>query len=220
MLKLIIIDLDDTIINYTEANHIAFNLLIQTICNLYNKNYNYVLETHKNIKNKLYKIYENQCYRHDKLLQLKLLCNELSINDMNTIYKLYKLYETTYLNNIKLHDKCIDFLELCKNKNIKICIMTNNLLSIQLKVCDKFNLNKYIDMMFTSNEFIYEKPNKEPLDYILNYYNVTNDNVIIIGDSLESDIKWGTDNNIKTILCDNKTPNTSFDNCISCISLI
>ena len=220
MLKLIIIDLDDTIINYTEAHNIAFNLLIQTICNLYNKSYDYVLETHKNIKNKLYKIYDKQCYRHDKLLQLKMLCNELLVKDMNNIYKLYKLYETTYLNKIKLHDNCIDFLELCKNKNIKICIMTNNLLSIQLKVCEKLNLNSYIDMLFTSNEFIYEKPDKECLDYILNYYNVYKENVIIIGDSIESDIKWGKENNIKTILCNNKTFETSFQNCINIMNSI
>ena len=219
MLKLVIIDLDDTIVNYTFAHSIAFDTLLQAISTEVNMSYNEINNIHTTVKHKLYQDYDKQFIRHDKLLQLKLLCNQLKLTNVATILKLYNLYETTYLKNINLCENCTDFLDFCKNKGFKVAIMTNNLLHIQLKVCTQLNLHHYIDAVFTSNEFLYEKPDKECLHYILKHYNVSNDEVIIIGDSIINDIQWGIKNNIKTFLCDHKTVETSFKNCIKLLSI-
>jgi HAD superfamily hydrolase (TIGR01549 family) len=218
MLKLVIIDLDDTIINYTYAHRIAFEKLIQAISNEIKMTFNDIKTIYTVIKEKLYKDYDKQFVRHDKLLQLKLVCNKLNLTNIATIFKLYELYETTYLKNINLYENCTKFLDICNNKGCKVAIMTNNLLHIQLKVCTKLDLHKYIDSVFTSNEFIYEKPDKGCLQYILDHYDVSNDEVIIIGDSIINDIQWGIENNIKTILCDHKSVETSFINCINVIT--
>jgi len=217
MLKLVIIDLDDTIINYMYAHSIAFENLMHKISSEFNVDYNTLMNIHKNIKNKLYTTYDKQFIRHDKLLQLKLLCNEVKINNVSKILELYELYETSYLNNLSLHNNCIEFFKFCNKYNIKITIMTNNTLHIQLKVCNKFDISKYIDSVLTSNEFLYEKPHNECLQYILNKYNVNNDEVIIIGDSELNDIQWGVNNNIKTFLCDHKSNDTTFEACIKLI---
>ena len=220
MLKLVIIDLDDTIINYTEAHNIAFDILIQQITKYSTCDYATIIQKHKDVKSKLYNQYDKQFIRHDKLLQLKLLCNELHIRDTKIISELYNVYETTYIDNITIHNKCMYFLHLCRNNNIKVSIMTNNLLPIQLKVCNKLNLNELVDAIFTSNEFFYEKPHHECLHYILNYYGCTNDETLIIGDSIENDIKWGQTNDVKSILCDNKSEETSFQTCINYVESI
>lgn len=200
MFKLIIIDLDDTIVNYSYANKIAFNLLIEE---LYKHTKNSSLSVkHKEIKDKLYFDYDNKFIRHDKLLQLKLLCNDIGIKDFCLIQNLYELYEKTYLDNLSINDECFKFLNSCLDNNLKVCIMTNNLLSIQLKVCNKFGLNKLIDALFTSNEFMFEKPHEDCLNYIINYYGYNKNEILIIGDSIENDIQWGKNNGIKTILCD------------------
>jgi putative hydrolase of the HAD superfamily len=217
MLKLVIIDLDDTIINYMYAHSIAFDNLMHKISCEFNVDYNTLMNFHKNIKNKLYIDYDKQFIQHDKLLQLKLLCNELKINDVSKILELYELYETSYLSNLSLHENCIDFFKFCNSNNIRIAIMTNNTLHIQLKVCNKFNISKYIDFVLTSNEFLYEKPHTECLQYILNKYNVKNDEVLIIGDSELNDIQWGINNNIKTFLCDHKSSDTTFEASIKLI---
>lgn len=210
MFKLIIIDLDDTIINYTYANQIAFDLLIKELAHISNYTSEYLIEKHKEIKHNLYQTYDKQFIRHDKLLQLKLLCNLLCIKDIRIIQDLYTIYENNYLDNLKLHDNCLEFFNLCMNNGVKISIMTNNLLSIQLKVCNKFNLNKFIDTLFTSNEFMFEKPHEDCLTYIINYYGYDKKDILIIGDSIENDIQWGMNNGIKTFLCDNKRIETSF----------
>jgi HAD superfamily hydrolase (TIGR01549 family) len=217
MLKLVIIDLDDTIINYSQANSIAFQNLFNELQKLSNTKYEDIIRFHKDIKNNLNILYNNQFICHDKLLQIKLLCNRLKINDIIVMSNLYDIYEKTFLDTIKLHHKCCEFLQLCKTKNIKVCIITNNLLHIQLKVFEKLNLNYLVDTMFTSNEFFYEKPHKESLEYILNHYEVSKNETIIIGDSIANDIAWGEINGINTILCDNKCKQTSFYNCIDYI---
>jgi len=200
MFKLIIIDLDDTIVNYSYANKIAFDLLMEE---LYKHTKNSSLSVkHKEIKDKLYIDYDNKFIRHDKLLQLKLLCNDIGIKDFCLIQNLYELYEKTYLDNLSINDECFKFLNSCLDNNLKVCIMTNNLLSIQLKVCNKFGLNKFIDALFTSNEFMFEKPHEDCLNYIINYYGYNKNEILVIGDSIENDIQWGKNNGIKTILCD------------------
>lgn len=143
---------------------------------------------HKEIKDKLYIDYDNNFIRHDKLLQLKLLCNDIGIKDFCLIQNLYELYEKTYLDNLSIHDECFRFLNSCLDNN--------------LKVCNRFGLNKFIDALFTSNEFTFEKPHEDCLKYIINYYGYNKNEILIIGDSIENDIQWGKNNGIKTILCD------------------
>jgi len=220
MLKLIIIDLDDTIINYSYAHSIAFAKLINAI-SIYSKlSEDLLIETYKSIKKNLHTTYDNKYTRHDKLLQIKLLCNTLKISNIKIITEFHNLYESEYVNNISLQSNCTEFLNFCKNNKIKVSIMTNNLLNIQMKVCNKLELYNYIDNLFTSNEFIYEKPHHESLKYILEYYNVNKDEVIIIGDSIECDIAFGKNNDIQTIYYDNKNSEIMFTKIIENIKSI
>ena len=223
MYKLLIIDLDDTIVNYTSAHKTAFDNAINYISEQCNYQVEDIISTHTRVKKELYEKYDKRYNRHDKFLQFKLLCNQLKITHMATIQKIYEIYENTYLNNIKLHENCIEFLQLCNSKNMVLCIMSNNLLDIQLKVCIKLELDKFINgnqgcTLFTSHEFTYEKPHEEPLEYILNYYNVKKEEVLIVGDSISNDIDWGVKNNIATFLCDHTSPDTSFESCIRFIN--
>lgn len=77
--------------------------------------------------------------------------------------------------------------------------MTNNLLSIQLKVFEKFKLYTLVTTMLTSHEFTYEKPDPESLKYILQEFNIQPDETIVIGDSM-TDITWGETCNLRSIL--------------------
>jgi FMN phosphatase YigB (HAD superfamily) len=88
--------------------------------------------------------------------------------------------------------------------------------TIQLKVCKKLKIN--VDALFTSNEFMYEKPDIDSLEYIMNFYDVSNNDILIIGDSIATDILWAKNKNVKALICDNKTQETSFENCIKYIT--
>ena len=209
--KVIILDFDDTLINYSEAHTISFNNLLNIMSTIHNINKNHIYDIYSFIKKNLYKLHDGKYNRHDKLLQIKLMCNELKIKDS---YKYYKIYKNKYKENIKLYDDCIPFFERCNKNNIKLCIMTNNLLEIQLELYEKFKLDQYIDMIFTSNEFCFEKPHIESLKYIMEYYKIYNKNdIVIIGDS-DTDIKYGTLNGVKSLLCNhNHCPDQALIEC-------
>jgi phosphoglycolate phosphatase-like HAD superfamily hydrolase len=83
--------------------------------------------------------------------------------------------------------------------------MTNNLLQIQLEVLYHLDLEQYIHKVFTSNEYQKEKPDSTSLQHILqsHYKHIPKHKVIMIGDST-SDILWGEQEGVKSILCDRK----------------
>ena len=91
IVKAIIFDLDNTIYNYIEVHNKALNILFDYINNNFNLNIN--------INDNIYEIYNkklknnignNTASSHNKILTIKLLCEELLIPS-NNLTKLYNV---------------------------------------------------------------------------------------------------------------------------------
>ena len=82
---------------------------------------------------------------------------------------------------------------LLKQKDKYILIgVTNGTKIAQNKKLTLSGLDKIFDRVFISEDIGYEKPSIDYFDYVFNTLNIKNkDEVIIIGDSLSSDIKGG-----------------------------
>jgi HAD superfamily hydrolase (TIGR01549 family) len=181
-IKLIIFDLDDTLYDYKKCNNIAFQIIFKKF-NKYD-NINDIFEkARQNIKN----IHKNTALEHDKSLQIKEMFRLLNIKDTNLLKEIIDLYYTTFLENVELSTDWLYFFEKCKNKNIIMVILTNNTLVNQLDIYNKLKLYKYFDNIFTSYEIGYEKPNIKCFEYINNIYNIDKNNILMIGDSYDSD---------------------------------
>lgn len=89
------------------------------------------------------------------------------------------------------------------SKDISVILMTNNLLSIQLKVFQKMGFESYVKTMLTSHEFTFEKPDSESILYILDKFKIQPEEAIVIGDS-KSDVEWGSIVGIRSYLCEPK----------------
>ena len=62
------------------------------------------------------------------------------------------------------------------------------------------NITKYLKKIYISEEIGFQKPNVEFFDYVLKDLQITNkEEVLIIGDSLTSDIQGGINSNIDTM---------------------
>ena len=172
--KLVICDMDDTIVNYKEAHKYALEQIGLDL---------------SPARDELYKMFDGMFLRHDKLIQIK---NTLKTTYPKEIYKVYKKYRQAYINKIDYMPNAKQFLETCK---LPLVIMSNNNLDLQLEVIDKLDIK--CTELFTSNEFLYDKPDKTSLEFIMNKYNVNVNDIISIGDSI-SDFKWSYE--IKTML--------------------
>ena len=88
--------------------------------------------------------------------------------------------------------------------------VTNGAYNVQTKKLEKSGFNKIFDKIFISDDVGYEKPSVEFFNYVRkNIVDVHNDEILIVGDSLTSDIKGGNNMGIKTCLYD---PDNLYEN--------
>jgi len=187
MIQGIIFDFDNTLYNYEEANKIALDNLFKTISketNITEKEINeYFNEIVLNIKKS-----NNYHCKFNKSIYIKYLLEKLNIN-INKYFDLITIYDDVFYSNIKLYPNVIDILELLKEKNIKLGMVTNNIFSQQIKKIKQLQLLKYFDVIITSSECGYEKPNELIFINSINKMNIPVKNLCLIGDDYLNDIK-------------------------------
>lgn len=200
LIKGIIFDLDNTIYDYNNAHKKAIKKLFEylEIKEIDYKKYNHI------VKNNLG---HHSASSHNKILTIKLICEELGILP-EKILEINQIYHNAFLENMILYDNIIDFLELCKKNNIKICILTDYILEFTYKKLEKLNIFKYINCVVTSEEIGFDKPNKLMFYGALEKLKLKNNEVIMIGDNYDKDIfgcnsiniyaLWFSKNNIIT----------------------
>ncbi len=100
-------------------------------------------------------------------------------------------YQVTLGDHIEFVDNAKDILLSQKGKYILVAV-TNGTKIAQEKKLRLSGLDKIFDEIFISENVGAEKPNKEYFDYVFEKLGITDKNeVLIIGDSLTSDIKGG-----------------------------
>ena len=95
---------------------------------------------------------------------------------------------------------------LCKRLygKCRLFIATNGLIEVQKNRLRCSGLDRYIEKMFISEEMDYQKPDKRYFDYIFNYLgeNADRSKIIMLGDTITSDIQGGINAGIDTCLFD------------------
>lgn len=109
-----------------------------------------------------------------------------------------KTYEGRLCDAIVPIDNGIELLEELSPVFNQYAV-TNGAYNVQRKKLDISGISSAIDGDFISDEVGYEKPAKEYFDYVLDHIiKVEKDEILIIGDSLTSDILGGNNAGIKT----------------------
>lgn len=114
-------------------------------------------------------------------------------------------------------------LSLCRtlSESLPLYIVTNGILEIQTNRFNRSELRPYIREMFVSQEIGYSKPRREYFDEVLRRIgNPPREQVILLGDSLSSDMRGGRAAGITTCwYCpDGGTPTSDCDFSISHLS--
>ncbi|MDD2396581.1 MAG: HAD-IA family hydrolase [Tissierellia bacterium] len=84
---------------------------------------------------------------------------------------------------VTLYDTVIETIKYLHNKNIKLGIATSRLKSSTLYVLKRFNLEKYFQVVISSDDVVKHKPDKEPLIKAIQGLNSTTENTLYVGDS-------------------------------------
>ena len=196
--KGIIFDLDDTLYDYNKTNKHATEIIIKYIIENNNtyKNFEYILEVYNNISNKLKYELKNTASSHNKSIYFKHLIEELMLS-YSLFTKVNNLYWESFYSSMSCFEGVEDFLHWNKKNGIKIGILTDYETEYQIKKLEQMNLLKYVDCIVTSEEVGIEKPSVNMFSNILRKMDLTYNEVIMIGDNYDKDIKGALEVNIK-----------------------
>ncbi len=112
---------------------------------------------------------------------------------------MHLLYESKLSQNDQLLENAQLIIENL-SQNYKLMIMTNGMTSVQKPRFAKSSLSQYFKHIIISEEIKHSKPSKEIFDYAFRLMQYPEKNtVLMIGDSLGSDIQGGINYGIDTL---------------------
>ncbi len=159
-----------------------------------------LLKTYKEVNGNVWKLFEQGKIDTRKLRVKRFadLKERLSL-DFDP-QKFSEQYLLSLSKNTKLLDGSEELLQKLHGK-VKMLLVTNGLKEVQRPRFNASSIIKYFEGMVISDEIGVAKPQKEYFDYAFNAAgNPPKDKVLMVGDSLSSDIKGGNDYGIDTCL--------------------
>lgn len=189
-------DADDTLFDYGKAEEHALKAAFSLYGFYYNED---ALNNYKGINSALWKSFEQGEVTKEALQSLRFsrLFEKLSIScDAHLFNKNYllKLGEGS-----QLLDDAEQICRFLKENGKQLYIITNGISATQKSRMENSGIKDCFEKMFISEEIGFQKPKQEFFDCVLSDIQESeNEEILIVGDSLTSDIKGGNNAGIDT----------------------
>jgi putative hydrolase of the HAD superfamily len=189
LIKLVLFDLDDTLISEYEFIKSGFS----HISDLLSQKYNIEKEKIYRELMDLFNIDRSNIF--DQWFTKKGLV-------VSKEYILYLVNEyRNHIPKISFYDDVIPSINILKHNNIKIGIVTDGYQESQKRKLNCVKAYDYFDKIYITDEYgkDYWKPSKLIFEHIMAEYNVTNNELVYIGDNPSKDFYISLSLGIKTI---------------------
>jgi HAD superfamily hydrolase (TIGR01549 family) len=195
--KGILIDLDNTLYSYYICHSKALNNVLTFLQKNYNtkKDIDELKDLCNDISNKLKYELKSTESSHNKSIYFKQLTEVLNLN-YSIVQILNDLYWKTFFEHMVCFEGVHDFIVWNKNIGVKIGVLTDYETEYQIQKLESLGLINYIDTIITSEEVGIEKPSIQMFQTILRKMELRTDEVIMIGDNFDKDIKGAVNINI------------------------
>lgn len=195
MIKAVLIDIDDTIFDFEKCSKNAFLKTLEKFdLKFKEEDFSYFNQVDNILwnKQKLGQINIDQVFKERSALMSDYFKLNMDNSIFNEIFVDFLNYETVKLDGIE------DLLVYLSNK-YKIYGASNGIYTMQVNRLKKSNLYKYFNYVFVSDKISYEKPDIRFFQKIMEFTKLETKELIMIGDSIKSDIKGASNANIKNI---------------------
>ncbi|WP_099189584.1 YjjG family noncanonical pyrimidine nucleotidase [Tepidibacter mesophilus] len=194
--EIIIFDADETLFDFKKSEREALKNTILEFDIEYDENHH--LKVYKEINDVIWKDLEKGLITQKKLKteRFKRLSEKLNVEFDE--FEFAKSYMKHLSLGSFLYDNSIDLVESL-NKHYRLTIITNGLKDVQDNRIRKSIIAKYFEDIVVSEEVKVSKPDSKIFEHALNNIKYTDKSkVLIVGDSLTSDIQGGINFGIDT----------------------
>ena len=188
-------DIDDTLLDFQKGEQCAFEAACSTL--------------HIPYSDSFYNDYHEINEKHWKLLELGKTTREiLLVERFKDLFELYHidcdpaLMEDTYRSYLDHQHQFMPYAfdVLQQLQDMRMCIVTNGRTNTQKKRYHDANLDDFMENLYISEQMGLSKPNPEFLYKVMEDMNLTDSSeILLIGDSLSSDILGGNNAGIDTV---------------------
>ena len=195
--KILLFDVDDTLLDFKDNERTSLKKLFE----FYNfSDLENIFDTYKEINKSLWRSFENGEITREAVLNTRFSKTMKTYNINVSGSELEKKYRE-FLNE---GHKLIENADIVCNelsKTHRLFAVTNGVRETQIKRLKMSGLFPYFEKIFDSESIGYQKPSIEFFNHVEKNIPITNKkDVLVIGDSLSSDIKGGINFGIDTCL--------------------
>lgn len=194
--EVILFDADETLYDFKKSEKESLKNTMLKFKIKYDESYH--LKIYQEINIDLWKEFELGLITQEKLKveRFKRLSDRLDVSFDENIFA--KSYVEHLADASFLYDDSIDLIESL-SKFCKLAIVTNGLTFVQDRRIRKSIISKFFDTIVISEEVLMSKPSPKIFEHTLKNINHTDKSkVLIVGDSLTSDIQGGINFGIDT----------------------
>ena len=171
--KVLIIDLDNTILDYDHSHETALSAVLEA--------FKFSMKEYEDAKNEVKEIVHG-VNQHQKVLYFKKMVEKKPIS-YEFVPKMISMYETEFLKNIRADNSMIELLFSATKKNVKKVLLTNFNVLDQIKKLDELLITNLFHHIISSQDLDVEKPNPFMFYEALRRTNCLPSEAIMIGDS-------------------------------------
>jgi len=201
----VFVDLDNTLYPYPPCNVAGKQAAWETACDIgyestreaFDERY---MEARREVKREL----AGTASAHERFLYFKRFI-EIAADSQSArdALALGEAYWETYVDTMDLFDGVIDTFDALRDRGLEIAIVSNLTTRIQLEKIDRLGIGEYVDLVLTSEETGREKPSSIMFTQPLAQLDLRPSEVVMVGDSVESDVEGGNAVGLTTVLCNN-----------------
>ncbi len=195
--ELVLFDIDGTLLDFEKAERIGMK---ETLSWFGLRNDDEIVDSYNEINMHYWKMFERGEISLDNLLvkRHEALFDKYGFSCNSEEFNHY--YEGRLKYCGFLMDHALETLDYVKTTSCKTAVVTNGIYETQTSRLALSRLDEYFKHVYISEKVGYSKPQKEIFQYIFRDIGqgIEKENVLIVGDSLTSDIKGGNDFGIDT----------------------
>ncbi len=186
--KILLFDLDDTLLDFSANEIDSLNKLFRLHGYTFSDE---LFQVYNSVNKKLWADYENGNIALDDVLNSRFSQTMLKLGKVVDGIEWENQYRELLGNGCQLMEGALEVCR-CLSLSHRLFVITNGITDTQIKRLKQSGLYEFFEDIFDSQSIGFQKPSQEFFDYVMSRIKGFNKKeALVIGDSLNTDIKGG-----------------------------